>query len=195
MEGEWIQQRGLYIPNTYRDQLIRNAVGVLSEPFPGVIINNTNTPTSQAANGVMVGLRAGDVVTGVLLRIQTAAAGTLPTLSRFGLADSTGKILALSNDLSAVINWSVGPATFPFTAPYTVLTDGGYFACFLVNGTWGTTQPLLGRLSGAQPNCMLARGAFAPPNFVLPTQTDLPAIGASIAIGSGANVTFYIAVY
>lgn len=177
-----------------REQLARTAAGVISEPFSPFSTPSTAAPTSQSIEGILIGLRAGDVVTGIILRVNVAAAGTSPTTARFGLADSTGKILVLSGDLKTAAEWPQGAVKFAFTAPYTVLADGGYFPCFVVNGTWGTTQPTLTRgtsYTAATP----AVSGKAPPGFSWNTQSDLPAIGSSLTITPTSILPFYQAAY
>src|SRR3990167_8391695 len=164
-----------YYPTRDREQLAQTAMGVISEPFSPELATTSTAPTSQTVYGILVGLRAGDVVTGVLLRNAVAAAGTAPTTARAGLADSTGKILILSGNVGAAASWPVGAMPLAFTAPYTVLADGGYFACFVVNGTWGTTQPTPQRI-GASAAANIAFGSNAIPAFAWTGQTDLPAV-------------------
>ncbi len=187
--GTWTQA------SASRDQLARTASGVISENFhPSATAQVSLAPVSQTVYGILLGLRGGDVVTGVLLRNGVAAAGTLPTLARFGIENSTGQVLALSGDESALAQWPVGANPHPFTAPYTVLADGGYFACFVVNGTWGTTQPTLLRNVGT-PLGQTARVGFAPPDFKATAQTDLPAVNASSTITTGIDLGFYMGFY
>lgn len=179
-----------------RGESALKATGILSETGQPTLYTNTSAPATQVVYGNLLGLVAGDVVTGVVLRIVTAAAGSLPTTARFGIADSTGKILAISGNLNALANWAAGAMPYPFAAPYTVLASGGFFACFVVNGVWGTTQPLPMAQSGATPQAALtALGANAPPSFSWAAQTDLPAVGSSLTLTSGTNHGYYLAFY
>jgi hypothetical protein len=168
-----------------RSQLAQTAAGVISENYPPYVATSSNAPTSQVVFGYLLGLRAGDVVTGILLRSAVAAAGTAPTTARFGIANSAGVILALSGNINAAASWPVGGVLGALTAPYTVLADGGYFACFVVNGTWGTTQPTLNRTSGLAGSG--AVGGNVTPSFSWAGQTDLPAVGNSLTMTSLAN--------
>jgi hypothetical protein len=119
----------------------------------------------------------------------TAGAGTTPTNIYVGLADSTGKMVAQSNDLKADTGWTTtGPQTFSLNATYTVPTDGIYYVVVLANGTWGTTQMALSRTNS------LGNGKFGS-IFVYATggtgQTALPANGSSITLAtSGAPAHF-----
>lgn len=175
-----------------RTQIAQTATGVISENGSPSVFNGTTAPTTQSVYAVLLGLRAGDVVTGVLLRNPTAAAGTLPTTARFGIADATGKILALSGNVTALASWPVGACPFALTAPYTVLADAGYYACFVVNGTWGTTQPA--PIRSSQVNAFQAFGSAAPPALTWASQTDLPAVNSSLTL-TGATQAYYMAFY
>lgn len=178
-----------------RNQIETTAAGVISAPFHATVASTATAPATQVVYGVLIGLRAGDVVTGLLMRNQVAAAGTLPTTARAGLADSTGKILALSGNVNALASWAAGPNAWAFTAPYTVPSDGGYFACFVVNGTWGSTQPTPILVTNVGAAALTAFGTAPPPNFTWTGQTDLPAAGASLTITTGSARTYYLAAY
>jgi hypothetical protein len=177
-----------------RERIGLASQGVLSDNGPHINYTGATAPTTQHVFGVLLGLHAGDPVTGIVLRNTTAAAGSLPTTARFGIADSTGKILALSGNLNALASWPAGPCQFPLTAPYTVLADGGYFACFVVNGAWGTTQPtpVRGIASGSSQGAL--SGAVTP-SFEWSGQTDLPAVNASLTLASGISVGYYMGFY
>jgi hypothetical protein len=176
-----------------RLQLARTAAGVISETWDPRTGTNAGAPASQALYGQILGLRAGDVSTGVVLRNTQAAAGTSPTTARFGLADSTGKILVLSGNVNTAAEWPLAAVKFAFTAPYTVLADGGYFLCFVVNGTWGTTQPSPLRASSAAAVAGISGAVI--PEFVWTGQTDLPAVGASLTITGVSGTSYYMAAY
>jgi hypothetical protein len=184
----------LSTPTVDRTQLAQTAAGVITENGPPYLFTTGLAPATQAIAGSLVGLRGGDVVTGIKLSNSVAAAGTLPTTVRFGLADITGKILVLSGNLNSLASWVQGPIPFPFTAPYTVLADGGYYAVFVVNGVWGTTQPTPARTLLAQwyANPFNAK---APLVIAQAAQTDLPAIGSSIPVVASTNVLYYMGVY
>jgi hypothetical protein len=183
------------LPKPSRVQLDLTARGLLAENFTSESVGGNNTaPTSQRVFAHSFGLSGGDIVTGIVLGVPVAAAGTAPTTARFGLADSTGKILVLSGNLNAASNWTVGLTGFAFTAPYTVLSSGGYYGCFMVNGTWGTTQPTLAYFGGLSQ----VTGAF---NSTMKRtvqwdgQTDLPSISSSLTLTSTAGSTFYMGLY
>lgn len=182
-------------PTKDRTQLAATAAGIISENFGLAAAGQASAPTSQVVWGWLLGLRAGDVVTGLQVRLVVAAAGTAPTTARFGLADSTGKIVALSGNVGAAASWVAGPSAFAFTTSYTVPADGGYYGCFVVNGVWGTTQPtvvLCQALTGATST---AFGSSAPPGFKWTAQTDLPGVGSSLTLTTGTTFPFYVAAY
>jgi hypothetical protein len=156
---------------------------------------NQTAPTSQAVFGTLIGLRGGDVLTGLKMRNATAAAGTTPTTARFGLADATGKILILSGNVNAAATWAAGVNTFPFTATFTVPSDGGYFACFVVNGTWGSTQPTPVNMTNSGAGSFGADGANPPINFTWAAQTDLPAVSSSVTITAQSTKTYWFEAY
>jgi hypothetical protein len=130
----------------------------------------------------------------VAMRLNVQAAGTAPTTARAGIADSTGKILALSGNVNAAANWVAGASTFPFASPYTILADGGYYACMLVNGSWGTTQPTALRGAGAS-GTFGALGSAMLVYGIQTGQTDLPSVGSSMTLSAGGNTAYYMAFY
>lgn len=180
--------------NQPRIQIHQRAAGVIAETLPVGACQGNAAPSTQIVFGGLLGLRAGDLCTGILVRGAVAAAGSVPTTARFGLADATGKILILSGNLNAVANWIVGPCPMPFTGPYTIPTDGGYIPCLVVNGTWGSTQPTL--IEGTPPSGSgAAFGANAPEQFQWAGQTDLPTVGNSLTLTGATARAYYMAVY
>lgn len=183
-----------YYPRRERDQIALTARGVLSEPGHPLAFPALQACTTQTAYGVLLGLRAGDVVTGVEVRVGVAAVGTDPTLARFGLADSAGTMLAVSADRKAAANWAVGAQRHALSAPYTVTADGGYFACWVINGTWSNTQPTILR-NANQAAAMTASGSGVIPSFKWVGQTDLPAVASPLTITAALDIGFYVALY
>lgn len=181
-------------PKSDRTQIRATAAGIITDNGNISLFANTAAPATQSVYGQLLGLRAGDPVTGVLLRNSTAAAGSLPTTARFGIADSTGKILALSGNDTALALWGLGANPHALAAPYVVPSDGGYFACFVVNGVWGTTQPTPARGTG-QTSIGLAFGSNPPENFVWAGQTDLPIVGSSLTLTTSSTLGYYMAFY
>jgi hypothetical protein len=178
-----------------RDQLMRNAEGVITESLSRYEVANAIAPVSQTVYGVMMGLRNGDSVTGVAMLNSTAAVGTAPTTARFGIADSTGKILAISGNLNAAANFPLGACLFAFAAPYSVTADGGYYACFVVNGTWGTTQPTLCKGNFGPPVIFASVNGGAIPHFTWTGQADLPAVNSSVTFAAASTQAYWLAFY
>jgi hypothetical protein len=144
--------------------------------------------------GRLLGLVGGTTVTGVVLQIGTAAAGTNPTTARFGIANSAGQILAISANLNASTSWgTVGQAAFPFSAPISAPSTGGYYACWLVVGTWGTTQ--VGCYRGIFPGGGAAANSGAVRWFEWTGQSDLPIVGNSLTLTNTSTPTFYAGFY
>lgn len=178
-----------------RHQIKLAALGVLSENQDRMLVTGGVATVSQTVYGSLLGLRNGDVVTGVLLTNNVAAAGTTPTTVRSGIADSTGKILALSNNLNATTNFpATGGCLLAFSSPFTITADGGYYACFVINGTWGTTQPTPGRNPNA-PALGQGINSGAVLHFSWTGQTDLPAVNSSLTLTSNLSIAYYIAFY
>jgi len=127
-------------------ELLGLGLGLCSMNYHPALTVTQTSPTTANAYALRVPLRQGMAITGLMLNIQTAAAGTAPTGAFFGLADTNGVVLIQSGNLNSAAGWaSTGFQTFSFGSTYNVPTDGSYFAWFLVNGTWGTTQPLIPR--------------------------------------------------
>lgn len=181
--------------STPRPQLAQTAAGVLAENASPEVLNGTTALATQKVYGSLLGLRGGDSVTGVLMLNELAASGTLPTTVRVGIADATGKMLALSGNLNALASFPLGVCLLPFTAQFTVPTDGGYFACIVKNGVYGTNEPVLLRNAVAQGSALTARATFAPRTFLWAAQTDLPAVNSSVTITTATDVGYYMAFY
>jgi hypothetical protein len=171
------------------------ASGIQAENFDPVLATAGTAPTTQKVFGDLFGFSAGQVVTGVVIRNVVAAAGSLPTTVRVGIADAQGNMLALSANLNALANWAAGPNLLPFTTPFTIPSDGGYYICFVVNGTWGTTQPTPIRVTGGVGASHKGIPNASPVSFEWATQTDLPAVGSALTLTTGNSVCYYLAVY
>ena len=180
-----------------RDQGRQLATGVLWESFHPQIVGSQTAPTTQHVYGVLGYLYAGDVVKGVVLRNGTAAAAANPTTARFGIAQPTSQsaatILALSGNENLAASWPLGANPHPFTTPYIVTSSGPYYACFVVNGVWGTPPtPIRGTGSA---NAMGPLGTNYPVNFEWAGQTDLPAVGSPVTTTAYISVGYYMGFY
>lgn len=190
---DYIQNK---LDTAQRNQLSLQAQALVASSGDALAFASLQSPSTQTAYGVLLGLRAGDTVTGVGLRLGVAASGTAPTTARFGIADSTGKILAISSNLNSGTGWSAtGAAAFPLAAPFSITADGGYYACFCVNGTWGTTQPTILRGANQAAAMTPAFAGGVVPNFKWAGQTDLPAVGSSLTLTAALDIGWWMALY
>lgn len=176
------------------DDLLATGLGVLFQPFNPVLATQATAPVSGSVFGVATYATAGAVITGIKLRNTVAAAGTLPTTARFGLADNTGKILVLSGNVNALASWATGVCPFAFTAQFTLTYTGIYYPCFVVNGTWGSTQPAPLNALGGGSAAYTADGSNPIPTFTWTAQTDLPALGASLTMPVNSR-SFWMGLY
>jgi hypothetical protein len=140
-------------------------------------------PTAGTIYAVAVPYRAGQVVTKTWWYTNTAGSGTAPTHIYTGICDSTGKMLAQSNDDAANTGWTGAShlVQSPLSASWTVPTSGVYYHVFLQVGAWGTTQMTLNRgssLAGTTPNSALGQGTGGTTG-----QTALPANNSMLAGG------------
>lgn len=185
-------------PSQSTEDLALRAAGLLGVSGDESTYTQSDPPPTQVVHAQLIGLRGGDTVTGVALSNAVPAAGTLPTTVRSGIADSTGKILALSGNANTLAIWAPGgnasKVLLPFTAPFVIPLSGAYFACFVVNGVWGTTQPGPMRGSGASAAGSAMPG-FAPKTFALAGQTDLPAVNSSLTPITGSGRCYWMAFY
>lgn len=173
---------------------LAGALGVQFEPYPVNAATTQAAPTSQTIWGTALYATQGAVITGVKLRNGVAAAGTLPTTARAGLADNTGKMLAIGANANALASWVTGVCPFPFSAPLTLAYSGLYFACFVVNGVWSVTQPAPILNSNSPAAALAGDGSSPPPTIANAAVTDLPAVGASVSLVAGAR-SYYLALY
>lgn len=180
-------------PSTATEDLALTARGLLAQTGDrGPYVGGDQAPATQVVYARLLGLRGGMVVTGIALENSTQAVTANPTTARAGLADATGKILVLSGNLNAAATWIGGVVQLAFTAPFTIPANGGYLACFVVNGVWGTPPTLArGRANNFAGSAM---GAFAPDCVQWGGQTDLPAINSSITLGGG-GLSFWMGAY
>jgi hypothetical protein len=176
--------------------LFAQGLGVQAEPFSPAVCTFGSAPATQLIFGTSIYLVNGATITGIKMRLTVAAAGILPATARFGLLDHTGKVLVRSGNLTALANWVTGVCPFPFTAPYVIPSSGIYIACFVVNGVWGTTQPTPLCTAITEQNLALAADGSSPPfMFGQSGQTDLPAVGSSVTLGTASARTYYLAPY
>lgn len=168
------------------------ALGLITSNFGIGGCSSAGQPTAGTIYGGSLGLLDGQIVTYIDVALGVAAAGSVPTMVKLGLADAAGTILALTADEKANAAWlTAGPVRIPLTAPYEILADGGYIPVFLQVGSWGTTQLQLGRRVSAANALATPLGsgmrAFATYGG---SKTDLPAVSAAL-VTPGVHTSDY----
>lgn len=173
---------------TAYDDLVSAGIGIFSQVCDLFTLGGNITPGSQVVRGTAIGLRNGDVVTNVILYVGVAAAGAAPALQKVALLDSGGNVVAKSNDLSASAIWTaLGFAVAPLSAAYNVSADGLYYACYLRNGNYGTTNPAF--LANSSPGFNINAMAGKPLRFgQLAAQADF---GASVALAATSQGAWF----
>jgi hypothetical protein len=143
-------------PGTSRHGIALKDNGWLDEPFPKDAQSSLGSSalTSQRLYVCQLGAFDGDIISGIGLNVQTAAAGTAPTRVKACLltavaATAIGTVQAVTADVQASLVGVTKDVILPFTAPYTKVGDGSVFAGILLNGAYGTTQPSLLRGLGS----------------------------------------------
>jgi hypothetical protein len=116
--------------------------GIQGEPYPAAAISSSTTVlTSARAEGALVDLYAGQVITGVIVPLDAYSASL--THQWVGLCNSAGLVLVASTDSPTLLNSGVAAGLaqmieLPFSNTYTVPTTGGYYAFYLGVQTSGT---------------------------------------------------------
>jgi hypothetical protein len=118
-----------------REGLLRGAQSIAWEPFSRDV-GKSAAPASGDLRGVLVGLFAGETITNIHAHVSVLGSGL--TLSKVAVLNSSGKILAVSADISSSLT-SVGEKVLALTSPYSVLTDGAYFFALLQVGATPAT--------------------------------------------------------
>lgn len=135
-----------------RTQIANTAVGVLAEPAPITGYGATNIPATNAASGsltlTLVGLRAGDVVTNILVPVTTNGSGI--TFAKCGIYTSAGVFIAATASASASFNAGTANRlqSVALTAPTVIPVTGGYYLAYLQWGS-GATGATLARNSSS----------------------------------------------
>lgn len=173
-------------PNPYQLDTLATAIGGQYENFDPRLAGTATALATGDIFSTLVFVPAGIVLTGLKMRNQLAAAGSLPTLVRAGIANSAGVVEAVSGNVSALATWATGVVTMPFSAQYTTPSAGGYYACIIAVGTWGTTQPTPIQAIGLN-LALAADGAFPALSLQATGQTDLPTVGNSLVVSAGGR--------
>lgn len=166
-------------PVVPRPQLALTAQGLTAATWERLAENSGATILVDGrVEFICVGLRAGDVVTNLLIAIDVA--GVTMTLSKVGLYDKTGTRLAVSADQGA--GWaSTGLKTIAVATPYTVPIDDGYYVAIV-----GKATTLPRPASAAfDSKALLAVGSGMAPLGIQTGQTDLPSSATITFSGTG----------
>lgn len=135
---------GTWTSTTSPAQLLLTGQGLVSESFSRSGAASTTLMTGGTAYAMTVALKAGSVVTNVLVVVQTGASGI--TLYKAGIYSATGASqLAVTPDRSAVISTTTGMKTLALSAPWTVPADATYQVVMVA--TASTTLPTIARAS------------------------------------------------
>lgn len=150
-----------------RNQLRIVAESLGGENYPRGSTAANTVLTTQTMVASLLGFRAGDVVTNVYY--LAGSTGATVTLARVGVYAIDGTLLAnAANDTAKGVTG--GLVTFPLSAPYTILADGGYYLAFL---TVAATP--IGLMRGASLSTMgVAVGSGARTTALQAGQADLP---------------------
>ncbi len=166
-------------PALERDQLVNVSWGIISRGFaqPSNYTASGTLP-SQSLQGVLFGLRAGDIVQGAAVNIGTAAAGTVPTSLLAVIMSSAGTVLFTSEEKSNA-TWTAGTGwrVVTYGASFTIPANGSYYMCWWQNGVFGTT-PLSVKKTG-----------FAAADQQLGAGPPMQVVSAGLASGGLTNGT------
>lgn len=130
------------LPRKDRTQLRTTGLGYISETGALQYCTASFALVAQALRATALGLRAGDVVTNIIVCVDIAAAGTAGVVN-VGLYDAAANKLAASGDVQATLA-ATGVKACALTAPFTVTADAIYYAVIDMTTAYGTTQPSLG---------------------------------------------------
>lgn len=179
---------------TDRQRILMSAAGIITENYRPDQCNGLNTTVSSTrVYGSLLPLIAGEVVTNVIVAVRVLGVGTAPTHIYVGLADISGAVVAVSNELAASTDWTAGQNVAkvePFSSPYTVPTTGGYYAWIWASGTWATTQMALlaGTATNPAPGVIGSGKAFG----VTTTTASVPVAGSTtFTFTSPANASSF----
>lgn len=173
---------------------LATALGIIAQTGPQGLMSGGGVVTAGVVFGGAVELTGGTVVTNMSVCVQTAGAGTLPTLVRFGIIDANRVVQARTADVHADAGLqATGTVTYPLSAPWTVPASGLYYLVVIEAGAFGTTALQLGRLGTVAPGgAGLAAGKPAFGAFGT-GQADLQAVGAAQPAFTNNTPLFWVA--
>lgn len=165
-----------------------DGLGLKAWNFHPQNISTQTAPGTQTVYVIAVPLKAGQIITNVVLDIEIAGVGATPTGFFVGVCDSTGKMLTQSANLNASASLTAQGLRDFAVASYTVQSNGLYYVVVLKDGVFGTTDVSLGRGGGRD----LVNGTGKRLSGTAGTgQVALPANAASLAAFSGVGSLNY----
>lgn len=174
-------------PSTPTVDPLAVALGYKAWTFNTMVNGSGLAMANQEIDAMAIWIPPGTVITNILLNIQIAGSGTVPTGFFVGLASPTKMVAQSGNLASSASLTTLGIQAFPLSASYTTNpTDsptGLYYIVILQNGVFSVTNVTIVRTLA-----VIGYGLVTPLWGVLGTaQTALPANGAAITFtGAGA---------
>jgi hypothetical protein len=165
-----------------RAQILTTAQGLVTQNYERTLVQGSSIMIDGTVYYLSVGLRAGDLVTNVILHVATA--GATLTLSKVGLYDKSGTRLVVSADQGTAWETS-GMKTVALSSPYTVPSDDGFYVALVSKGT---TLPTLSRSSGPSAGTIQV-GSGMRALAMQTGQTDFP---ASASFAGTAPLSFWV---
>lgn len=161
-----------------RAETLTTQRGFISENWPLNVAASATLCTSQVLYANLVGVRAGDSISKVVVNATVAAASL--TLAKVGLYSTSGTQLAASATNHTNFNGATGFIETSLSSAYTVPADAVIYACVLMVGT---TPSTLNRGNG-NANTWGAYGSNSSPYKSQTGQADLPSPATLTESGS-----------
>jgi hypothetical protein len=176
---------GLPDYNYTRRDLLARGEGLISQNFDRMTSSNTSVLISGTVYYMLVPLYAGEIVTNVLIGVDSA--GTLQTLGKVALYSKTGTQLAVSADQGNAWSAATGIYSVAMGTPFTILTTDVYYCAVLSVAGAG---PGLSRSANSLSSAIAAPGGVRP-CASQSGQADMP---GSATFTAGPNFVPWIAV-
>ena len=162
---------------------LRRALGLITETYDLSVASNNGAPGLQQLFGMAVYLYRNETITGVAMPVMVQA--SLTTYGRVGMFDVPGNRLAISNDLTTVLNGAgTGMFQLPFSAPWTPSLEGLYYVALLFDG--GTPPSIARHAPGAAAN-VNGVGSFPRRGVFQAGQAAMPATATWGQSGNGGQ--------
>lgn len=173
-------------PKTPHAQVAATALGHLSETGPISEGGATVALVAQALRGTGLGLRAGELVTNIIVCVNVAAAGTAGVVN-VGLYSSAYGKLASTGDVNTSFT-AIGQVAIALTTPYTATVEDVFYPVVLMTTAFGTTQPSL--VGSGQTGGSVALVGKPKPFWLQATQSSLPT--TATPADTGAAIWFAV---